>query len=108
MKLKPMIPYLMVNIMAFYLLPIVIKDTGSAMAVMLLGIPLICLLTAIIYGVKNSFNFMYPIIVAILFAPTISIFYNSTASVYIIGYGVIALIGNFVGALFYKMKQHSL
>ncbi len=102
MKLKSMIPYLIVNIIAFYLLPIVIKDTGSAMAVMLLGIPLICLLTAIIYGIKNSFNFIYPLIVAILFAPTIFIFYNSTASVYIIGYGITALVGNFVGKLFYK------
>ncbi len=102
MKLKPMIPYLMVNVIAFYLLPLVIKDTGSAMTVMLLGLPLICLLTAIIYGVKNSFNLIYPFIIAILFIPTIFIFYNSTASVYIVGYGIIALIGNFVGKLFYK------
>ena len=102
MKLKPMIPYLIVNIIAFYLLPIIIKDTGSAMAVMLFGIPLICLLTAIFYGIKNSFNFIYPLIVAILFAPTIFIFYNSSASVYVIGYGITALVGNFVGKLFYK------
>ena len=102
MKIKPMIPYLIVNIIAFYLLPLVIVDTSSAMAVMLLGIPIIGLLTAIIYGVKNSFNFIYPFFVAILFAPTILIFYNSSACVYIIGYGITVLVGNFIGKLFYK------
>ena len=102
MKLKPMIPYLIVNIIAFYLFPLAIKDTGSAIAIMLLGIPLICLLTAIVYGAKNSFNFFYPLIVAILFTPTIFIFYNSTACVYITGYGITALVGNFVGKLLYK------
>ncbi|HBI71561.1 MAG TPA: hypothetical protein DDY59_00010 [Lachnospiraceae bacterium] len=62
-------------------LPIAIRDTGSAMAVMLMFIP---------------------VIIALLFFPTIFIFYNSTAWVYIIAYGVIAAIGNFIGKLFFK------
>lgn len=102
MKLKSMLPYLTINAIAFYLLPIVIKDTGSAMTVMLLGLPIICLVTAVIYGIKNAFNLIYAIIIALLFAPTILIFYNSSASVYIAGYGMIALIGNFIGKVFHK------
>lgn len=104
MKLKQIMPYLIVNIIAFYLLPIVIKDTSSAMAVMLIGIPFICLLTAIIYGIKNPFNLIYPLIVAILFVPTISIYYNSTASAYIVGYGIIAIVGNLIGKSFRKIN----
>lgn len=91
------LPYLFVNIIAFYLLPLIIKDTGGAMVVMLIGIPLICFITSVIFGMKHSFNLLYPITVALIFAPTIFIFYNSTAWVYIIAYGVIALIGNFIG-----------
>lgn len=103
MKPKPMLPYLLVNIVTFYALPLAIKDTGRAMAIMLLGIPLICLLTAILCGMKNGFCLLYPIIIAILFTPTIFIFYNSTASIYIVGYGVIALFGNSIGKYIKKL-----
>ncbi len=97
-----MLPYLIVNAVAFYLLPIMIKDTGTAMGVMLIGIPVICFVTAIVFGVKNSFKWLYPVAVALIFAPTIFIFYNSTAWVYIIAYGVIAFVGNFIGKLFFN------
>jgi glucan phosphoethanolaminetransferase (alkaline phosphatase superfamily) len=99
---KRVLPYLIVNIAAFYLLPMVIKDTGSAMAILLFAIPLICFITAIIFGIKHSFQWLYPIIIALLFIPTIFIFYNTTAWIYIIGYGVIAAAGNLIGKLFNK------
>ena len=101
-KLKSMIPYLIINAIAFYVLPVLITDTGSAMGMMLFILPLICLITSLIYGIKNSLNIVYPIIIVLLFAPTIFIHYNSSASVYIVAYGVIAMIGNFIGKLFYK------
>lgn len=47
----------------------------------------------------------YAVIVAILFIPTIPIFYNSTAWIYIFVYGAIALIGNAIGMVFGKMRQ---
>ena len=101
-KLKSMIPYLIINAIAFYVLPVLITDTGSAMGMMLFILPLICLITSLMYGIKNSFNIVYPIIIVLLFAPTIFIHYNSSASVYIVVYGIIAMIGNFIGKLFYK------
>ncbi len=104
-KIKEMLPYLIVNVIAFYFIPIIIKDTGTAMVVMLILLPLICLLTSLIYGMKNSFNILYVILVALLFAPTIFIYYNSTASVYILGYGFVALVGNLVGKIFYKKNK---
>ncbi|MFV0497539.1 MAG: hypothetical protein ACK5L0_05135 [Candidatus Fimivivens sp.] len=39
-KFLKMLPYILVNFAAFYLLPMIIQDTGSAMFVMLFGIPL--------------------------------------------------------------------
>ena len=99
------LPYLLVNIVAFYLLPTMIKDTGSAMLVMLIGIPVICFVTSIVFGINHSFKLFYPITVALLFAPTVFMFYNSTAWVYIIVYGVIALIGNFIGKLISQSRK---
>lgn len=48
------------------------------------------------YGIRNGFNFWYILIVAIMFAPSIFIFYNSSAWVYVVGYAVIALLGNLI------------
>ncbi len=98
---RKMMPYLFVNMLAFYLLPMVIRDTGTAMAVMLVVIPLICVTVAIVYGAKNGFTWLYSTVVSFLFAPTIFVFYNYTAWVYVIGYGLLALAGNVIGKLFY-------
>lgn len=80
----------------FYIIPWFIKDTGSAMIVMLMIIPLICLVTSIFYGIRNGFDYWYILIVAIIFTPSIFIFYNSSAWVYLIVYEVIALLGDLI------------
>lgn len=96
-KLKKNMFFYLILIIDFYIIPWLIKDTGSAMIVMLVIIPLICLLTSIFYGRKNGFDFCYILSVAIIFTPSIFIFYNSSAWVYVVGYAVIALFGNFIG-----------
>ena len=53
-------------------------------------------ISPVFYGIRNGFNFWYILIVAIMFAPSIFIFYNSSAWVYVVGYAVIALLGNLI------------
>lgn len=100
-----MTPCLLVNALAFYLIPLIIQDTGSAMLVMLLVLPFICFFTSIVFGVRNSFNWVYPLAVALLFAPTIFIYYNESAAVYIVAYCIIALVGNLIGKLFHNRTK---
>ena len=95
-KIKKNIVFYILLIIDFYVIPCFIKDTGSAMIIMLMIIPLICLVTSIFYGIRNGFDFWYILIVAIIFMPSIFMFYNSTAWVYIVGYTVIALLGNLI------------
>jgi hypothetical protein len=99
-KVRKMLPFLIIILLDFYLLPILIKDTGTGMMMLLAVIPSICFVCSVVYGINNSFNPFYALIVAILFVPSIFIFYNSTAWVYILGYGVIALAGNVIGMIF--------
>lgn len=101
-KFRRMLPYLIVMVLDFYLLPFLIKDTGSGMIILLIGIPVICLTVSLIYGLKNSFNWLFPLFIMLLFAPSIFIFYNDSAAIYILAYGIISLIGNFAGSLFHK------
>ncbi|WP_281714697.1 hypothetical protein [Allobaculum stercoricanis] len=70
------------------------------MVVMLVILPMICLITSIFYGIRNGFDFWYILIVAIMFTPTLFIFYDSSAWVYIIGYAIVALIGVLIGLPF--------
>ena len=98
-KVKNMLPYLIVCVIAFYVLPLLGKDTGSFMLILLAAIPLICVIVSLIYGMKHGFNLIFPAIIGALFIPTIFIYYNSTAWVYIIGYAGISLVGDLVGHL---------
>ena len=96
-KLKKNILIYILLIINFYVLPSLIKDTGTAMIMLLVVIPMITLFISIYYGKKNGFDIWYVILVGIIFFPSIFIFYNSSALIYVIVYTIIALIGNFVG-----------
>lgn len=101
-KLKENIIFYILLIINFYVIPWFIKDTGSAMMIMLMIIPLSCLVISIFYGIRNGFAFWYILIVAILFIPSIFIFYDSSAWVYVVVYTVIALLGNLIALLLRK------
>lgn len=101
-KILALIPYVAALIMIFYLLPLVVKNTGFAMLMMLIITPLLTFMCTVIYGVRQGFDFILPIITIVLFAPTIFIFYNLSAWIYIVVYAVIAFIGNGIGRIFYK------
>ena len=95
-KFKKNLIFYILLVIDFYVIPWFIKDTGSAMIVMLGIIPMVCFVTSMMYGIRNGFDFWYVFIVAILFIPSIFIFYNSSAWMYVVVYAGIALLGNFI------------
>lgn len=105
-SVKSLIIFLLINIAFFYISPLFAVDTGSGILILLFIIPLSCLISAIIYSSLNSFHIAYPLLVSLAFTPTIWIFFNESAWVYIPAYGVITLIGNLLGAGIYKYRNH--
>lgn len=101
-KIKKNWVYYFIIFITFYLIPILIQDTGSGMFILLIVIPLITLITSIIYGLRNVFDFIYPLIVAILFIPTLFIYYNASVWTYILVYSMIAVIGELLGKTLQK------
>lgn len=101
-EFKKIIPYLIVNAIAFYLLPNLISDTGTAMFILLIIIPLTCFLTGIVIGLKNRFKWYYPILVGLLFIPSVFISYNESALIYAPIYAVISSLGAFLGLIKFK------
>ena len=103
-KLKEMIIYLIPVIAVMYVLPLYGADTGSRMFTMLLAIPAMCFVTAFLYAVKKGFDVSYAIMVAVLFTPTLFMYYNSSALIYISIYGILALIALIAGSVFHQEK----
>jgi Ca2+/Na+ antiporter len=89
--LKTLIPYILILISTFYGLPLLGKDTGSFMVILLILMPLICIVTSFIYRKKHQSNYILPITIAILFTPTVYIYYNSSAFFYIPLYTVLSI-----------------
>ena len=104
-KIREMSVYLIVIILAFYVLPVFINDTGTGIFFLLILTPIICFVTSIIYGLRHSFNLIFLLLIMSLFIPTIFIFYNESAAVYVLIYGIIAAIGNLLGSLIKKISN---
>lgn len=99
-KIKKLLPYLVVNLITFYILPILIRDTGTGMLILIIIIPLITFVTSLLYGLKNSFGWLYPLLVMAIFLPSIFIYYNESALIYTFIYGGLSLLGSFIGSRF--------
>lgn len=98
------IPYVFINLLYFYSLPLLIKDTGSGMFVLLLIIPLLLAIISFIYGFKNQkHNFLYSIVTTISFIPAILIYFNYTALIYLLLYFVITILFNYTGKAFKRV-----
>lgn len=99
-----LVPYMIALGADFYLLPLLMRDTGSAMLLMLCIMPLAALVIGVAWGVRHGFRLWLPVIAAALFFPSIFLFYNLTAWVYAIVYGAAVLAGMGIGRIFYRKK----
>ena len=88
----------------FYLLPLLGRDTGSAMLLMLCVMPLIALAAGVMYGARCGFGFLPSLAALILFVPTIFLYYNSSAWAYSVVYAALVLIGTGIGTVFYQKR----
>lgn len=105
--MKKLIPYLTVQFVLFYILPLFILniDVQSWILVLLFINPLVTLINSFVFGLKTGFNPVYTILVGILFVPTVFIFYNSSALIYAVIFGFVSLFGDILGNLFRKIKN---
>lgn len=77
----------------FYLLPLLIRDTGSAMLVLLCLMPLLCLLVSFLAGRMGIFHWLWAPGAMLAFLPSLPLYYNSSAWVYAPVYGLLVLLG---------------
>lgn len=93
--------YSIALIIVFYLLPLLFK--GSIASLFIIN-PITILVFSIICAKNYKFNFVIALITALLFLPTIFIFYNESAWIYIVFYVVLSIIGGFIGLIQNRRK----
>ena len=89
----------------FYISPLFAGPTDTIGMVLL--IILATLILAIILGTisNNKIKYVYPILVAILFIPSIWIYYNESALIHSVWYLIILSVGLLVGVVINKLKS---
>jgi len=83
----------------FYIFPLFAGPT-DAMGMVLIIVMVIALLSVVLGGISGThIKFFYPAIIAVLFIPSVFIYYNGSAMVHALWYLIISLAGLLVGIL---------
>ncbi len=103
--MKKYIPYIITLFLVFNLLPLISKDLGMFILILLIICPLTAFICGLIYGAKHGFSFWLPLICATAFIPAMFIYYNLSAWVYIPIYAAAELAGNGIGTLIHRKSK---
>ena len=89
--------------LVFYLLPQMMGNIGALGMVFLLLV--ISFILSIIIGIisKSKIKYGYPLLIALLFIPTIWIYYNESALIHSLWYFIVSSIGLIFGIIINKM-----
>ena len=98
-ELKKLIVLIILQLLTFYLLPLFMKTTGPMGLVLIIVI--ITFMFSLILGVSltSGLKFLYPVLVAVVFLPSVYLFYNDSALIHTVWYFVISLVGLLLGTL---------
>lgn len=96
---------LLIQLLMFYIYPLLVgTDNPFGMVLMIVLITFI-LSTIIGRIIKGKIKYLYPIIISVLFIPSVFIYYNESALVHSLWYLVVSYIGIGLGTLMYKLKK---
>lgn len=103
--LIPVLPYLIMTSLIFFILPTLEPDSRYFSFFLLLIIPAYCFISAFLYGLKNGIVWFYPIFIGIIFVPSIFLIISIKALMYGSFYGAVALVGMYLGSFIKKRKD---
>ena len=94
---------LLIQLFMFYIFPVFAGPT-DAMGMVILIIFATLVLSIIIGSIsKEKIKYLYPIIISILFIPSVFIYYNESALIHSVWYLVISFVGVIVGTIIYLL-----
>lgn len=96
---------LLIQLSMFYMFPLFAGPTDAMGMVFLIWLSTLISSIIIASISKEKIKYLYPIIIAILFIPSVFIYYNESALVHSIWYLVISFIGIILGTIIYKLTH---
>ena len=96
---------LTIQLFMFYIFPLFVGPTDAMGMVVLILLSTFILSTIIGVISKEKIKYLYPLIVAILFIPSVFIHYNESALVHAVWYLVDAIIGLVIGVGIKRIKK---
>lgn len=102
--------FTVISLIAYNLIPLVNTLLPDAIATtFLLDLwitnSLYALVSATFMRIKYGFKIWAPLLIPILFVPTMFIFYNTSASIFVAVYFVFALMGTLIGSFVHKTRK---
>lgn len=97
--LKEMLPYLVSADSPSMLFPVSRKTPAYYIIHLLIVLPVLCLAAGFLYGFFTGFHQVLPLLIAVLFLPTMYLYYNPSALAYAFTFLFITFVGNGVGCL---------
>lgn len=91
---------LLLELFMFYIFPLFRGPTDAMGMVFLIILATFVLSIIIGFISKSKIKFLYPILISILFIPSVFIYYNESALIHALWYLVISIIGLLVGIIF--------
>ncbi len=96
---------LLIQLFMFYIFPLFAGPT-DAMGMVLLILIVTFILSIIIASVSNEkCKCFYPIVISLLFIPSVFIYYNDSALIHAVWYLVDSVIGLLIGTIIYKITN---
>lgn len=90
---------LLIQLLMFYIFPLFAGPT-DAMGMVVLIILATLLLSAVIGFISDKkMKYLYPVITAIVFVPSVFIYYNETAMIHSLWYLVVSCVGMIIGSV---------
>ena len=85
------------QLLAFYILPLFAGPTDIMGLVLLIIITTFALSLVVGVILNNKIKYLYPIVTAVVFLPTVPIYYNSSALIHSVWYLVVSGVGLLIG-----------
>lgn len=90
---------LIIQLFMFYIFPLFAGPTDAMGMVFLIWLSTIILGMLIVIISTNKIKYLYPVVIAILFIPSIFIYYNESALIHSLWYLVSSSIGMLIGSI---------
>lgn len=97
---------LILQLFMFYIFPMFAGPTDAMGMVLLIWLSTIILAMILAVISTKKIKYLYPIIIGVLFIPSVFIYYNESALVHSLWYLVSSSVGLFIGSIIYLIKKY--